>query len=57
MNKNQQTLLFTDFNSTLEALENHQNENEDISNLEKSINIINNNFKKDVMLKWIPGHS
>ena len=50
-------VIYTDSKSALEALENHQNENEEITNLEKSINKLNKNFKKDVMLQWIPGHS
>ena len=61
MKKNQQTFLFTHTQSqhlsAFEVLENKKNENKDITNLEKSINRLNKNFKKDVMLQWIPGYS
>ena len=50
-------VIFTDSKSALEALENHQSRNEDITELVNSISRLYSAYEKKIWLQWIPGHA
>ena len=53
----QDMIVFTDSQSTLQALEEQQNQSSEIQSLASVINNLMSSFDINVILQWIPGHT